>query len=159
MYTVSIIIRQQPKLTSYLKEEAGRFIESLVTLYGDMEFLFSEKGEFEKYLLFAIDKVRKGNLFSGRKVVVTWVSNESLAEFCLGDFFFDRGVCIDGENESDPFLPIYCYMINRSDFLLYYAGIHNRQSEDLVRYAKYCDCLSLNLADLDDRSCIIHKES
>ena len=158
MRTVSIIIQQQPELTPYLKEKTDRFIESLVTLYGDVEFLFSEKGEYETYLLSSVDKVRKEKKFSERNVVVTWVSNDSLAECRANGFFFDRILYVDREKEGDPLSLVHFHMIDRSDILLYYVGIFNRNSEDLVQYAKYCDRLSLNLADMNDTSCISHKE-
>lgn len=161
MYTVSIIIRQQPELTSRLKEETNSFIKSLVSLYGDMEFLFSEKGEYEMYLLAAVDKVRKGKTDPEQNVVVTLVSDEPLAECCWDGIFFDRVQffsCPEGEEPFLNFSPMHIYMVERADFFLYYADKCNKDFEDLVRYVWLTKSLPLNLADYDDPNYIYHKE-
>lgn len=149
MYTVSIIIRQQPELTSRLKEKTDSFIKSLVSLYGDMEFLFSEKGEFEKCLLSSVDKVRKERDFQQQKVIVTLASEAPIVECCWDGIFFDRVAYFPCTEKKEPwhFLPIHRHMMNRSDMLVYYADIFNKESEDLVRYVKCFGGSTCNLAD------------
>ena len=158
MRTVSIIIRQQPKLTPRLKEFSDNLIESLISLCGDMEFLFSDTGEFEVHLLSAIDKTRKKEKFSERKVITTLVTEETLAECGKNGFFFDRvAFFIDSDRECE-ISPLYLYTIERSDFFLYYAVRGNKDSEDLVRYVRYNSGLPLNLSDHDNMDYIDHRE-
>lgn len=135
MYTASIIIRQQPKITEYLKRETDKLIEELVSRYGDMEFLFSEKGEYEKCLLAAVDKVRKGNLHPKPNVIAVWMTEEPMTECSLDGISFDQVELYSPEEWEKPcfgFSAMQVCMAECCDFFLYYAEESNKEYEVLV---------------------------